>query len=169
MSIDATRAAGMRSSLLGQMANEHHTTLSVIRHAPDDRMDYAPHAGLRGFAELAHHIYAAGPWFVTIMEKGEFAPVTGASATPATKEDLVRQCEKLNRNLADRVNHLAPESLARIIEFPGAGPFPAISLLGWYLSHMIHHRGQLTVYLRMMGAKVPQVYGPTLDYPERAE
>ena len=167
MSIDPARAAGRRAMMLGRLTSEHRTTLSVIEHAPEDKLDFAPHPQSRPFRILALHIYQAGIWFVTIMESGKVDLVsrTDSSPEPKTKEELITRCDVLNRQVANRVQALPHEDLARIIEFPGYGPFPAVTYLGWHIDHLIHHRGQLTVYLRLMGAKVPQVYGPSLDYP----
>jgi uncharacterized damage-inducible protein DinB len=102
------------------------------------------------------------------MESGkvDFVSGTDNSHGPKTKEQLISSCDALNRQVANRVQALLPEDLARIIEFPGYGPFPAVTYMSWHLDHLIHHRGQLTVYLRLMGAKVPRVYGPSLDYPD---
>ena len=167
MSIDPEKAVGVRAKLFGQLTSENRTTLSVIEHALDDKLDFTPHPKLRPFGPLALHIYQTGIWFVNIMESGKVEPSgTGKKpVSPRKKNDLIARCEGLNREVANRVNALTPESLARLIEFPGVGPFPTVTYLGWHVNHMIHHRGQLTVYLRLMGAKVPPVYGPTLDYP----
>ena len=165
MSIDPAHAVGVRAALLGQLTSEHHTARSVIEHAPEDKLDYKPHPQMRSFAALAYHIYRSGSWFANIMESGRVETDSEPGQIPTTKMNLLSRCEALNRDLANRVNALSPESLARNIDFPGVGPFPAVSYLGWHINHLIHHRGQLTVYLRLMGAKVPPVYGPTLDYP----
>ena len=50
--------------------------------------------------------------------------------------------------------------LLRLVDFYGLRTFPAIGLLQLILNHTIHHRGQLSTYLRPMGAKVPSIYGP---------
>ena len=53
--------------------------------------------------------------------------------------------------------------LLRLVDFYGLRTFPAIILLQLILNHTIHHRGQLSTYLRPMGAKVPSIYGPSYD------
>ncbi len=167
MSIDPEKAVGVRANFLGQLTSENRATLAVIEHALDDKLDFTPHPKLRPFGQLALHIYQAGIWFANIMESGkvELSGTGSEPAAPGKKKDLIARCDGLNREVANRVNALTPESLAHLIEFPGVGPFPTVTYLAWHVNHMIHHRGQLTVYLRLMGAKVPPVYGPTLDYP----
>ncbi len=166
MSIDPARAARMRAALLGQLTAEHRITLSVIEHALDDKLDFTPHPKLRPFGTLALHIYQTGARLVAIMESGKVDISAGKDEmpTPRKKQDLVEQCDHMNRDVANRVNALSPDDLSRIIEFPDYGPFAAVNYLGWHVNHLIHHRGQLTVYLRLMGAKVPSIYGPSLDY-----
>ena len=165
MSIEVAQTVSVRAALLGQLTAEHHTTRSVIEHVLDDQLSFAPDPRVRGFGELALHIYQTGQWFVETMERGELTEHPAALTVPNNKSELLGQCDGLNRDIANRANALTAERLARIIEFPKVGPFPAVTYLGWHLNHTIHHRGQLTVYLRLMGAKVPSIYGPSLDYP----
>lgn len=166
MSLTPAQASAMCASLLGQLAAEHKTTISVIQHALDGKLEYTPHEKMRSFGELSQHIYLAGVWFVDIMLTGKVDFETEEKPVSLTKkEELVARCESLNRETLNKVSSLSPESLARNIEFPTMGPFAAVTYLGWHLHHLIHHRGQLSVYLRLMGAKVPSIYGPSLDYP----
>jgi Uncharacterized protein conserved in bacteria len=50
-----------------------------------------------------------------------------------------------------------------VVDFRGLFKFPAVNFLQVGLNHSIHHRGQLTMYLRPMGAKVPSIYGESYD------
>jgi uncharacterized damage-inducible protein DinB len=61
---------------------------------------------------------------------------------------------------------LSSEHLIKVIDFRGVFQMPAVRFLGVLLHHTIHHRGQLTVYLRPMGAKVPALYGESYDSAE---
>jgi uncharacterized damage-inducible protein DinB len=164
MSIDPAHAAGVRGALLGQLNVEHRTMISVIEHLPEGRLNFAPDARLRSFGVLALHVYAGGCRIADFMESGEPARSEEQAEQASTRAELIVECERLNREFANRVNALAPEALARILDFPGIGPFPAVAYIGHHLNHLIHHRAQLAMYLRLMGAKVPPIYGPTLDY-----
>jgi len=64
---------------------------------------------------------------------------------------------------------LSPDQLLKPIEFRGIFRLPAISYLQIALNHSIHHRGQLSMYLRPMGAKVPSIYGESFDAREARE
>jgi uncharacterized damage-inducible protein DinB len=165
MSIDAQHAAGLRAGLLGQLMAEHHTTISVIEHVPEDKLSFRVHPHLRTFAELAHHIYFSGIWVVSFLETGAMGPGDEGTPVPSAKAELISRCEAMNRDVSNRINAFTPGFLAQIVDLPGFGPFPAVAYLGLIINHLVHHRGQLTIYLRLMGAKVPRIYGGTLDYP----
>ena len=66
----------------------------------------------------------------------------------------------------EKLKTLADEPLRQIIDFRGLFRMPAVSYLGFMLRHSIHHRGQLSAYLRPMGAKVPAIYGESYDSAE---
>ena len=61
---------------------------------------------------------------------------------------------------------LSSEQLLKVIDFRGMFQLPAVTYLAFLLHHSIHHRGQLSMYLRPMGAKVPSIYGESYDAAE---
>jgi uncharacterized damage-inducible protein DinB len=69
--------------------------------------------------------------------------------------DLVRRFQKLQA--------LGGEQLAKVLDFRGLFQAPAAAFIQISINHTIHHRGQLTMYLRPMGAKVPSIYGESYD------
>jgi len=66
----------------------------------------------------------------------------------------------------DALTKLNGEQLAKIVDFRGMFQWPAVKFLVFGLHHTIHHRGQLSAYLRSMGAKVPSIYGESYDAAE---
>ena len=66
----------------------------------------------------------------------------------------------------DPVTKLSSEQLLKIVDFRGMFQLPAVMYLGFILHHTVHHRGQLSMYLRPMGAKVPAIYGESYDSAE---
>ena len=165
--MDANQAALMRDGLLGKLENEHKATIAMIEHLPEDKLTYTPSDKLRSFADLTFHIYNVGVWFTDTMVKGEadFSDGGDKPETPGTKTALIEACQKLNQQVAKTAADVSPDALTKDVPFGDFGTFPAVSYLDWHISHLIHHRGQLSVYLRMMGAKVPATYGDSLDYP----
>jgi uncharacterized damage-inducible protein DinB len=65
--------------------------------------------------------------------------------------------------LIEKVDALSPEQLAKIIDFRGMMQLPAVMFMDMMMHHSVHHRGQLSMYLRPMGAKVPSIYGESYD------
>ena len=63
----------------------------------------------------------------------------------------------------EQIRQMSGEQLAATLNFFGVAEFPAVVYLTWLSNHSIHHRGQLSAYLRPMGAKVPAIYGPSGD------
>src|SRR5207245_10146343 len=66
----------------------------------------------------------------------------------------------------EKLTKLSREQLLKIVDFRGLFQLPAVMYLNLLLHHSIHHRGQLSMYLRPMGAKVPAIYGESYDSAE---
>jgi lipooligosaccharide transport system permease protein len=165
MQMTAQAAAATRDQLLMKLDMEQKAFMSVIKELPEDKLSYTPHEKVRPFGELAHHISTTGAWFADVMEKGEMQMGGQAPATPTSKAALLDSANKMHEFVVGKVKALSAEQLSKEITFATMGAFPAVTFLDWHNSHLIHHRGQLTTYLRTMGAKVPQIYGGSADYP----
>jgi uncharacterized damage-inducible protein DinB len=155
---------------LGQaLAMEHPTTRKVIAAVPETGLDYKPHEKSMSAMELAWHIASAEIWFLNGIADGAFA--NGDSSRPAEMNSIAAVLAYYDKEYPvalARVNALSPEALAKPVDFYGVFNMPAVTYLGFMNSHSIHHRGQLSVYLRPMGAKVPSIYGGSADEPFQA-
>jgi uncharacterized damage-inducible protein DinB len=122
---------------------EHATTLRVLQAVPAGHESYRPHPNSRSTLELVWHIASVDIWFldIALWYEDEFPP-----------------------KLANVVN-LPAEFWAKQLPFFGIFNLPAVMYLQFMLNHTIHHRGQLSAYLRPMGGKVPNVYGGSFDEP----
>ena len=69
----------------------------------------------------------------------------------------------LHCTLVDELTKLVPEALIKVVDLRGLFQFPAVAYVQLGVCHSIHHRGQLSMYLRPMGAKVPSIYGESYD------
>ena len=103
-------------------------------------------------------------------------PVTGSSGTPAPgakkRETMFKSIDEVvafyKKEFPAALNALranAPEKLAADVDFFGMMKRPAASFIGMANNHSVHHRGQLSTYLRSMGSKVPPMYGDSADFP----
>jgi uncharacterized damage-inducible protein DinB len=149
---------------LPALKNEHRTTKSVIEAVPGDKGDYRPDPFARTALELAWHIAAAENRFLQTTINGAF------DATPRPRPESIRNAAEVARWYAEtfeknvqRLPRLTGEELVRMIDFRGLFERPAVLFLELALQHSVHHRGQLSVYLRPMGSKVPAIYGESYD------
>jgi uncharacterized damage-inducible protein DinB len=157
-------ATGIRDFLLKTMEVENKTTRRVISCIPDGMGDYAPDNASMKALPLAWHIASSEVFFLDGTATGTFD--LSAFAMPAglaTAAEVLAWMEAKRPQASERVQGMTGEQLLAVIDFRGAMQWPAIRFLQLALSHLIHHRGQLSAYLRPMGSKVPSIYGPSGD------
>jgi uncharacterized damage-inducible protein DinB len=157
---------------LPQIRNEHKTTRRVIEAIPVDNSGWKPDPTSKSALELAWHIASSECFFLNAMALGKFER-TGDGSKPAsikTPADLLKWYDENHAKALSQLAQLNGDSLAAPLDFFGFFTFPAVSYAGFQCSHSIHHRGQLSSYLRPMGGKVPSIYGPSADegLPARA-
>jgi uncharacterized damage-inducible protein DinB len=149
---------------LPSLRTEHPTTERVIAAIPPGQVDYRPDDIVKSAIDLAWHIVTAENRFVEAVIAGSF------DLSPLPRPEPIRTAAEVNGWYADRfeknlarLSDLTGEQLTKIIDFRGRLQFPAVFYLQLGMSHTIHHRGQLTMYLRPMGARVPSIYGESYD------
>jgi uncharacterized damage-inducible protein DinB len=159
------RAAFLLSGVfLPAAKNEHRLTKAIIEAIPLDKGDYRPDDVAKTALELAWHIVATEMRFLASIAAGEF------DLTPRPRPDAVTNSHEMAiwyeehfAALIEKVDALSPEQLAKIIDFRGMMQLPAVMFMDMMMHHSVHHRGQLSMYLRPMGAKVPSIYGESYD------
>ncbi len=158
------QAVFLRNLYLGTLKNESRTTKSILESVPVDKADYRPDPISKTANELVRHIAAADNRFVETVINGTFD--TNPSMIPEDAKTPSEIASWYEQRYAKNFEALAKESgeqLARIVDFRGMFQRPAVTFLMFGLNHTIHHRGQLSSYLRCMGAKVPAIYGESYD------
>lgn len=158
------QAALFLQGYLGSVKNESRITKSVLQAVPADRADYRPDAISKSAMELVRHIAVADNRFVETVINGAFS-----TATPTIPESVRTPAEiaawygeQHARNF-DALTRVTPDQLTKMVDFRGMFQRQAVTFLVLGLHHTIHHRGQLSSYLRSMGAKVPAIYGESYD------
>ena len=146
---------------------EFETTLRVFSNYPSDRLEYRPHEKSKTARELMWTIAYEEAEFVNGCLQGSIT--FSDQKPPKTKEALIREYKKQHAASVKKVQKAGEELFSRTIKFFVAkGKMGDVKVGGllWTLLHdQIHHRGQLSVYLRLVGAKVPSIYGPSADEP----
>ncbi len=149
---------------------EHETTMRVLRAYPADKAEFRPNERCKSARELAW-IFAIEPRLGTmVVVKDVFAagmPSGKPPEAPGSWEAVVGGIEQAHKEFADQVRSMPDEKLDESVKFLTApktlGDVRRLDFL-WFLLHdEIHHRGQFSIYLRVAGAKVPSIYGPTAD------
>jgi uncharacterized damage-inducible protein DinB len=149
---------------LPQLKNEHHVTKQVFQAIPPDKGDYRPDEISKTALELAWHIVVTEMRFLDSIAAGVFD--TSKRERPESTGSVAGLIAWYEENFAARVQtltQLSGEQLAKIIDFRGIVQMPAVMFMGFVMHHSVHHRGQLSIYLRPMGAKVPAIYGESYD------
>jgi uncharacterized damage-inducible protein DinB len=149
--------------LLGTLKNEHRTTKKVLEAVPADKSEYRPDPISKSAMELVRHIAAAEIRFLETTIHAEFPSAGGLPETIKTPAEVATwYSETFVRNF-DKLTQLKGDHLMKITDFRGLFKLPAVAFLQVGMNHSIHHRGQLSSYLRCMGAKVPSIYGESFD------
>ena len=140
---------------------ESDTTRKVLARIPE-RSDYKPDPKSRTAKEIAWQIYCEEKMIIDALETGrvEWKP----PPAPATIAEVVREYEKQSASITERWKALPEARWGGQLEFFGTQR-PASPMAWSFLFDIVHHRGQITTYLRPMGARVPQIYGPSGDEP----
>lgn len=158
------------AEFLAEFDQEMPGTRRALESIPTAALDFRPHERSWTLGELASHIANVPNWLTVTLESSEFdlaAPME-PEAAPQSAAEVV---ERFHRAAAG-----ARAALEGTDEETLAGPWTLRSgahvvftlprhavLRSMIFNHMVHHRGQLTVYLRMVGARVPGLYGPSAD------
>ncbi len=153
--------------VLGILKNESRTTRSVLAAVPKVNLDYRPDPCAKTANELLRHIVSADNLFLRTVVEGVFVP--GSVKVPEdlkTPEEIVEWYGEEYAKNFDAVAQLSAERLIRMVDFRGLFERPAYTFLQIGLLHTVHHRGQLSTYLRPMGGKVPAIYGESYDSAE---
>jgi len=158
------QAKFLLETFLPSLRNEHAITKRVIEAMPADKLDYRPDENGKSALELSSHIAGAEILFLRAVAEGQF------DFTQRAMPDSAKTPEGLSawyaENFAAQVAAIekwSAEDLAKTVDFRGMFQMPAVMFLNFSMHHIIHHRGQLSVYLRPMGGKIPSIYGESYD------
>jgi len=141
--------------------HESKTTQKVLERIPEGST-YRPDSKSRTAKEIAWQIVCEEKMIIEALEtgKGEWAP----PAEPPTMKEVVDAYAKQAADIRERWEKLPAERWTGTLEFFGSQR-PGSSMAWSFLFDIVHHRGQITTYLRPMGSTVPQIYGPSADEP----
>ena len=163
--MDSTEAKTVADFLVADFERETQTTLRVLEAVPTGHLDYRPDGKAKTGLGLVRHIAIEDEWLLTCIANGVFTPPpddSDACGIMSPDAGVARYREKVPAAL-NRVRAMSGEALASTINMFDMMQGPAVNFLAMALKHSVHHRGQLSTYLRAMGGKVPGIYGPSAD------
>jgi len=160
----------MSEALLQEFDNEAKTTRRVLERVPAEKFDWTPHARSMTMGKLANHIVEMTGWVPETMGKDAFD--LGAQGTPepapATIAELLARFDQGVAAARAAIAATPDEAMMKPWSLKkGEMVFftmPKIAVLRTFVfNHVVHHRGQLSVYLRLNDIPVPSIYGPSAD------
>jgi len=161
----------IKQALLGEFLHEAENTRKLLKAIPDSALDWKPSEKNWTTAQLASHIAEVYNWYEStfnqdVLDMGSYnydkGDISKAENIVAKFEENVANAQKAIENSDEAVYMNQWKMLAGGNEiFP---PMPKVQVIrGFLYNHLYHHRGELVVYLRSTGNKVPGLYGPTAD------
>lgn len=163
----------IRDAILPEFEYEMATTRKTLERVPEDKVNWKPHDTSMAMGRLAGHI-AEMAGFVAATFQGDsfdFAPPGSQPRQPTVMSSRKQLLELFDKNVADAkaaISKASDEDMRKTWTLMNGGKtffaMPRIEVLrSMILNHVIHHRGQLSVYLRMNQVPVPSIYGPSGD------
>jgi len=157
-------------ALLPEFDHEISTTRKLLERVPEDKWDWTPHEKSMKLGRLACHV-AELPFFATSTAQSDsmdFAKGEYKTVEAANRQQLLDAFDKNATGARAAIAALSDEDLMKpwslvmdgkaLMTMPKAGVLRTIMM-----NHLIHHRGQLSVYLRLTDTPVPSIYGPSAD------
>jgi uncharacterized damage-inducible protein DinB len=159
------------AAILNELENETATTRRVLERVPSDKLTWKPHPKSMSLGELALHVamspgYIAENW--ACKESIDFGKGGGKPPEPTSTQDILAAHDESVKKTRTALNQIGDDGLrqqwtatmngATVFNMPKAALVRSI-----VLNHCYHHRGQLSVYLRLLDVPVPSIYGPSAD------
>ena len=159
----------MVDALLPEFDHEMTITRKLLERVPDDRLSWKPHQKSMSLGGLATHVSNLPWWGQVTLNEPEFDVASTGNQPESTSRAQVLQT--FDRNVAatraaltgkSDAELMAPWALKRADQTIFSMPKAAV-WRSFMISHIVHHRGQLSVYLRLLDVPVPSIYGPSAD------
>src|SRR5215831_12179667 len=160
----------LKDAFIAELKHESSLTKKMLEKVPLDQRDWKPHDKSMTLGRLASHVAEIPHWISRIItiDDWDFAARGFSSQVAGTSEELLNIFqEKLDKAIVD-LSSMSDEDfnktwiVRRGDQMRNELP-KKVAIRGWGFSHLIHHRGQLSVYLRLLDVPVPGMYGPSAD------
>lgn len=163
-------ANNISQSMLPEFDQEIANTRKLLERVPEDKPDFRPHPKSMPLSRLAAHVAEVPEWGVMTLTQDEidFDPTSFTPPLMTTRKDLLAKFDENVRKAREALAATSDEAMMKTWTLKMGGrqimSMPRIAVMrSMVMNHMIHHRAQLGVYLRMNDVPVPGVYGPSAD------
>lgn len=159
-----------RQGIANELQHELGSTKKMLERVPVDKFDWKPHEKSMSLGRLAGHIAEIWSWLTMTIKTDELDLAAMNYQPPVINEtaDLLNLLEKTNAEAIQAVQNASHEDLMKtwtlrrgdqtLMSMPKVAVIRSLAM-----NHLVHHRGQLSVYLRMLDIPVPGMYGPSAD------
>ncbi|MGA2737467.1 MAG: DinB family protein [Bryobacteraceae bacterium] len=159
------QAKGLSMVFLQSLGNEIPTTRRVLAAVPEAQLDFKLGDKGRTTRELMWHIAHSERWFGESVVAGSFGAGGSDGEPPATAAEILAYYDEHVPPVSDKIATLSGEQLAAPANFFNVFNLPLVLYMDFWIKHTVHHRGQLSMQLRAMNARVPDIYGGSADEP----
>jgi uncharacterized damage-inducible protein DinB len=160
----------IKDAFIAELKHESSLTKKILERVPLDKKEWKPHEKSMTLGRLATHIAQTPHWITDIIriDDYDFATRSTKPVTAASQEELINIFQTTLDTAITDLDKMSDEDLnkkwiVRVGEKVMYDTPKKVAIRGWAFSHMIHHRGQLSVYLRLLDIPVPGMYGPSAD------
>ena len=161
----------IKDAFIAEIKHEAALTKKILEKVPLDKKDWKPHEKSMSIGRLATHIAENSKWASDIATIDDFDFLARYNFNPhiaGSTEELLSIFQTHLDNAVNDLSNMSDEDFAKpwVVRRGEQVMFNTpkkVAIRGWALSHMIHHRGQLSVYLRLLDVPVPGMYGPSAD------
>ncbi|MGH7492562.1 MAG: DinB family protein [bacterium] len=155
------------AAFLKELEAEAGPTRKCLERIPENLFSWKPHEKSMTMGYLALLVAEIPKWMTHMVEKSEIDFATFVHFQPKTTSELVSHFDENLKGAKNALQHVSNETLAETFFLKNQGRVVFSSAkkenLGPSINHLVHHRGQLTVYMRLNNLPVPSIYGPSAD------
>lgn len=157
---------------LSELLQEAANTRKLLEAVPFEKANFKPHEKSMSLQRLASHVAEISGWWKECLindeldfAEGDYTPkvYTSTAEIVALHDDLIEKAKAILSNISEE-EFQKPWTMRNGEEIYFTLP-KSVVVRTWCLNHLFHHRGQLTVYLRLLNVPLPGMYGPTADAP----
>lgn len=160
----------LATAFLGELENEARVTRTVLERVPADKFDWKPHEKSMTMGRLAVHCAEMFGWTKETLKQDEldFAKMENKPFEPKTTQELLAYFDDLIAKAKIVLNETSDETFMTDWTMRNGDQvymtMPKVAVMRTFvMNHIVHHRGQLSVYLRLNDIPVPSIYGPSAD------